>query len=475
MRRLGRAGAALGVVLALGAVCAGDAGDAAGTASPIASAARAGFAPGAPGVGDRYFPDAGNGGYDVQHYDLQLRYDPDSGQLDGHAVITAVATQNLSRFDLDFGRLAISTLTVNGTRATWVKAGQELVITPAAGLRDGRRFSVDVRYAGQPGVGPEATEVDSGFIRSRTGAVAVDEPTGAADWYPANDHPRDKASYTFAITVPAGVTAVANGVLVGSAAAPGNQTTWRWREDAPMASYLATVAIGRYRIQTGPGNLFVAVADSLPQAKVDAVVARTPEVVEFLAGTFGPFPFDGLGGIVPAEPRLRLALETQTRPVYAPGFFDRDSVTSILAHELTHQWFGDSVSLHDWRDIWLNEGFATYGQWMWDEHTGRGSLPDHFAEYYAKTDIWDPPPGDPGPEKLFAPSVYVRGAMTLQALRMTVGDETFFRILRAWADGHRYSTATIAEFIDLAARFGGGSVRGLLNTWLYSPGRPPRP
>ncbi len=366
MGALARAGAALGVLLALGAVCAGDAGDAARAAAPIASAVRAGFVPGAAGVGDQYFPDAGNGGYDVQHYDLQLRYNPDSGQLNGHAVITAIATQNLSRFDLDFGRLAISTLTVNGTRATWAKAGQEQVITPAAGLRNGRRFSVDVRYSGQPGVGPGASSVDSGFIRSKTGAVAVDEPTGAADWYPANDHPRDKASYTFAITVPAGVTAVANGVLVGSAAAPGNQTTWRWREDAPMASYLATVAIGRYRVQTGPGNLFIAVADTLPQAKVDAVVARTPEVVEFLAGTFGPFPFDSLGGVVPAEPRLALALETQTRPIYAPGFFSRDTVTSILAHELTHQWFGDSVSLHDWRDIWLNEGFATYGQWMWD-------------------------------------------------------------------------------------------------------------
>jgi aminopeptidase N len=470
MRRLGRAGVALGVAIALGAVCAGDA---ARLAPP--AVAQPSFTPGAPGVGDRYLPEAGNGGYDVHHYDLQLRYDPGSGQLDGHEVITAVATQNLSRFDLDFGRLAISALTVNGTGARWSKAGQELVITPSAGLRTGRRFSVDVRYAGQPGTGPDAKTVDTGFIRSRTGAVAVDEPTGAEDWYPVNDHPRDKASYTFAITVPAGVTAVANGVLEGTQATGNNETTWRWHEDAPMASYLATVAIGRYRVQTGPGNLFIAVADTLPPAKVDAVLARTPEIVQFLAGMFGPFPFDSLGGIVPAEPRITYALETQTRPVYGSTFFDRDNATTVLAHELTHQWFGDSVSLHDWRDIWLNEGFATYGQWMWDEHTGQGSMRDHFEEYYGKTDVWDPPPGDPGPDKLFAPSVYVRGAMTLQALRMTVGDATFFRILRAWADGHRYGTGTTSEFIDLAARLGGGSVRGLLNTWLYSPGRPPHP
>jgi aminopeptidase N len=455
------------------------------TAGPVVTDGGVTYRQGTSGLGDQYFPEAGNGGYDVSHYHLEIRYDPASGRLDGHAVITAIATENLFRFDLDFGGLAISSLAVNSSPAGWARQSlQELVIVPVAGLRAGREFTVDVRYGGLPGSDVPGTGNElEGFIRTPDGAVVAGEPHSATDWFPVNDHPRDKATYDFALTVPDGVTAVANGVLDGSESRDG-WTTWRWSEHAPMASYLATVAIGRFRLMASVHNglpVYSAVAATLQADVVDPIVARTPEIVDFLASLFGPYPFESMGAIVPDARRLSFALETQTRPVYAPSFFFAGTEvdkTSLLAHELAHQWYGDSVSLSTWRDIWLNEGFATYAQWLWEEHLGAATVAQSFDRTYAAAadgPVWQPPPGDPGEEKLFGASVYHRGAMTLQALRVAVGDEKFFAILRGWAAAKHWANATTAEFVAFSEQLSGRSLKALFDAWLNTDAKPPPP
>jgi aminopeptidase N len=436
--------------------------------------------PGAAGLGDRYFPDAGNGGYDVVNYRLEIRYAPATGELDGHAVLTTVAVQALSRFNLDFGELAISALDVDGTPAAYHRAGPtELEVTPARPIRRAARFTVDVRYRGTPGAAP----LDHGFIRTGDGAVVAGEPASSTDWFPANDHPRDKATYDFAITVPEGLTAVANGVSGGNESA-GGWTTWRWQEHAPMATYLATMAVGHFRLttRTGAGGLPVvsAIADTLPSEQADVAIGRSAEIVEYLSSVFGPYPFDTVGGIVPDAPKLGFALETQTRPVYSSVFFTRGSQldrTFVVAHELAHQWFGDSVSVREWQDIWLNEGFATYAQWLWGEHVGLGTVQESFDAQYNRdaAALWSTPPGDPGAKSLFHQSVYQRGAMTVHALRLAVGDDAFFRILKDWTAGHRYGTGTTAELVALAERVSGHSLRSLFDAWLLGTVKPPYP
>ena len=440
---------------------------------------------GAPGIGDPYFADYGNSGYDVTHYRLALRYTPQSGQLDGDATLSAAATANLYAFDLDLGPLAVRSVTVDGAAAAWVRAGaRELVVTAPRRLRDGQPFTVEVRYRGVPH-GAGSPNDPEGFLRTRDGgAVVAGEPESATDWYPSNDHPRDKATYEFAVTVPDGFAVVANGVPDGvpdrSGAADPGWTTWRWAEHAPMATYLATVAIGRFRLLTGTSDgiaVYTAVAASLPADRIDPAVARTPEIVRFLSTRFGPYPFEAMGAIVP-DIGLAFSLETQTRPVYAPGAFRADNPddrTSVVAHELAHQWYGDSVSVHDWRDIWLNEGFATYAQWLWDEHLGRRTVAQDFDRAYGQPASWTPPPGDPGAAHLFAPSVYQRGAMTLQALRLAVGDATFFAILRGWAVARRYGNGSTAQFVAFASRTAGRPLDTLLHTWLYADTKPPHP
>ena len=248
-----------------------------------------------------------------------------------------------------------------------------------------------------------------------------------------------------------------------------------------MASYLATVIIGSYRVQEGTHDgkpVVTAVQTSLPTT-IDTTMARTPEIIDYLSSVFGPYPFEAMGGIVIADQRIRFALENQSRPVYSRFFFGRGNDDSgVLAHELTHQWFGDSVSVNEWVEIWLNEGFATYGQWLWTASQGGPSLQQMFDQNYgAPASSWSIPTGAPGgPEKLFDNfAVYTRGAMTLHALRVTVGDDAFFKILKAWPEEKKNGNAVTTEFIALAERISGQQLDQLFNDWLYGTVRPPRP
>jgi aminopeptidase N len=457
------------------------------TATPSAAVSR-NFQPGAEGIGDPYFPEYGNGGYDVGNYDLKLRYDPAKDELSGTAVISAIATGDLSRFNLDFAGLTVQGLEVDGAVAKWSQTETELVVTPARGLPSGSQFNMEVTYSGvpkpfgRPGLG------GTGFLHTPTGALAIGEPESASSWFPVNDHPMDKATYTFAITVPDGLAAVSNGVPEGTTPATAGWTTWKWSERSPMASYLATVAIGRYRVKQSAHNgkpVFTAVAASLPDGPADKAMARTTEVADFLASKFGPYPFESYGGFVHDETRISFALETQSRPAYSPGFFPSDAVacrpagdgTWVVAHELAHQWFGNSVSVQQWKDIWLNEGFATYAQWMWYEKDGGPSVAATFdCEYNSvASEVWEIPPGDPGPNRLFSSSVYRRGGMALHALRLTVGDEAFFRILSTWTAEKRNSNAAVADFVTVAERVSGKPLRPLFDAWLFGKTKPARP
>ncbi|MFK4104410.1 M1 family metallopeptidase [Streptomyces sp. NPDC019531] len=431
---------------------------------------------GASGAGDPYFPLAGNGGYHVGHYDLTLRYDPGSGHLDGKAVLTARATQRLSRFDLDFEGLTVTGLTVDHTKADFRRDGQELVVTPRRALRKGERFTVTVSYQGKPGPVTDPDGSLDGWIPTDDGAFVAGEPQGAMTWFPANNHPTDKSSYDFTITVPKGRTAVANGVLLSQRTAHG-ATTFRWRQSEPMAAYLATATVGKFKVEqftTRNGIRVYNAVDPREAAAAAPVLKKLPSVLEWETKFFGPYPFRAAGSIVDRAPNVGYALETQSRPVY-----DRAPDVSTLVHENAHQWFGDSVSLTSWKDIWLNEGFATYAEWLYAEQHGGDSAQKTFDDLYARPasdGLWEFPPGDPGSgANIFGTPVYARGAMTLHVLRTTVGDRAFFRTLRAWAAEHREGNGTTAQFVRLAERVSGKKLDGLFKTWLSAPGKPNRP
>jgi hypothetical protein len=625
-------------------------------------------------------------------YLLDVAYDPEPDVLEGDATIRARATQDLSSFNLDLDWLTVESVKVDGRRAGWTQDGSELIVTPRTGLRDRWSFTTVARYAGIPKTLESPWAGVNGFIHTDDGAVVVGQPHVAATWYPVNDHPSDKAAYTFRITVPAGLEAVANGTLEG-VRTKRDRTTWTWDAEEPMASYLSTAAIGEFDLRaykeggvrywdaidadllappaaprtgeqfaisqtgqpsfkrltrtitvpasgaslsfwitrstepnwdfafveahtagepdwttlpdlnghtsehtgsscpawlglhpflaayqtdsgdgtcspggtsghwwaasgpsdgweqwvvdlsafagtdvevsityasddfvqwpgvfvddivvsSGPGttsfeddgntmdgwtvpgapegsppnpNDWIAgtVADTPPPlgAAVETSLARQGEIVDFLSGMFGRYPFSSAGAIVDDDGRIQFALETQTRSVYSYLFFTIPGLgDSIVVHELAHQWYGNSLTLAQWQHVWLHEGFAVYAEWLWAEREGFATTQDSFDAYYfgipEDDPFWALTIGDPGPDALFDDPVYLRGAMTLQQLRVTVGDDDFFRILRKWARARAGENVTTDDFVELAERISGQDLGPLFEAWLFMPGRPALP
>ncbi|MEU6406360.1 M1 family metallopeptidase [Streptomyces sp. NPDC046985] len=434
--------------------------------------------PGGYGLHDPYFPRAGDGGYDVAHYGLTLAYDPARHLLTGTAVITARATQDLSAFDLDLKGLQVRSVDVAGEGAAFQRAGQELTVRPHHDLDRGETFRTTVRYAGAPETLTDPDGSKEGWLRTADGALALGEPVGSMAWFPGDDHPSDKAAYDIAVTVPKDLQAVSNGELASTATAAG-RTTYRWHEAEPMASYLATVAIGRFTVSRstlkGGLPLYTAV-DPTQAAASRAALAELPGILDWEQRVFGPYPFSSAGAIVDRPKDAGYALETQTRPVF-PGAPD----TRTLVHELAHQWYGDSVTPATWQDMWLNEGFATYAEWLWDEDHGGPTAQQTFDRLYddasADDPVWSFPPGRPSDAAHISDRpVYARGAMVLHKIRQTVGDVAFLGILRGWAAAHRHGNASTAQFTAYVEQQAPGDDFGAIwRDWLYGDGRPAHP
>jgi hypothetical protein len=640
--------------------------------------------PGSSGVGDPYFPRAGNGGYDVRHYGLDVSYSPKSDRLRGVATIEATAKQGLSSFNLDLVGLKVRSVRVGGVRARWRRKGGELTVVPRTALRAGRRFQTVVAYDGVP-----VSDGETGFIPTADGALIAGEPDVAATWFPVNDHPSDTATYSFRISVPRGLEAIANGELA-SMEQRGTRSIWHWEAREPLAPYLATASIGQFELhayevdgikywdaidpglltepkpRTGaryaltrsgqrsykrlkrtldvpaggatlsfwihretepaadyffveartaggedwttlpdreghasrltgfdcartlklhpflrhyqtarePGDCSArgtsgawwavsgtntgyerwtvdlaryagrsvevslsAVSDRLTQfggvfvddisvssgpgstsfeadddpldgwtvpgppagspanpddwtagtveqappsvgTTAQKALARQPEIIGFLAELFGPYPFSAAGSIVDDVANLGFALEIQTRPIYSPAFFsdaNGEENERVVVHELAHQWVGDSLTVAAWRNVWLNEGFASYAEWLWSEHEGDMTAEEIF-DAYARTPAgssgWKIKIGDPGPKHMLDSPVYTRGAMTLHALRKRIGDAAFFRLLRRWTEAHRGQNVSIGQFTALAERISGKQLDTFFRTWLFTPRKP---
>jgi aminopeptidase N len=552
----------------------------------------AGCTAGSSGIGDPYFPLLGNSGYDVQHYTLDLDLDVAGGLIAaGRATIEAVTLLDLCTFNLDFLGLEIDAITVDGQPAAFSRHGGELTVRPNAPLAAGGRFTTEIAYHGRP-IGQEAPTVvtllgdifgailgggeqkpgpeegeqyGSGWWRGREEIFIAGEPAGAESWFPVNGHPADKATYTLRLTVPEPYSVVSNGMLTETSST-GTGTTTVWESRNPMASYLVTLHAGRLAIEVreGPQGLPIrtAFAASVPQAQ-RVMFDRMPAMIDYFASVFGPYPFESAGGTVVGAP-IPFALETQTLPIFgALPLVGSSSLTgeelsaleALVAHELAHQWFGDAVSLLRWQDIWLNEGFATYAQILWIEHTqGVVARNHHVAYVYAfhaalnpfqdpaqlaslnardviqgyrtfsrrflgitvgerfvrdyqgglaaatEADLenitgeeglaqlaalgvtadYFPGPdartGDPGPGELFSPSmVYERGALTLHALRLHLGDEVFFTILRTWMERFHNGNATTEDFMALAEEISGEQLDDFFQSWLFEPALPDLP
>jgi aminopeptidase N len=432
---------------------------------------------GAPGLGDAYYPRLGNSGYDVEHYRLELDIDPERGTLFGTARIEARALHGLSSLYLDLWELEVDDVRVGGEAADFERSEGKLHVVPRTPLRGGDPFEVEVVYGGRPSARPDPSVPKGlggvGWWNHQDEVYVLSEPSGASTVFPANDHLLDKATFEVSVRAPRAWTVASNGTLQR---VEQSYRSWEWHFSArePMATFLFTVAVGRFDVvdEVGPDGLILRhyfPEGSDPEQYTE--FAATSEMLAFFEERFGPYPFEAYGGIASNLP-VGAALETQTIPVYGAKAVDEQ----VIAHELAHQWFGNHVTATQWRDIWLHEGFAEYGAWLWGEaQHGRGWLELHVerASIVARRAELGPP-AEPLPDDLFGLSTYLRGPLVLHALREEVGDEVFFRILREWSRSHGGGNARIEDFVEIASRVAMRDLGPLLEAWLYADELPAR-
>jgi aminopeptidase N len=428
---------------------------------------------------DPYVPDHGDASYDVAHYGLALRYRPESNRLDGDATLACVTTMPVTAFQLDLHQLTIAKLSATGiTVARWAQRGSKVLVTLRTAVPAGRSFTLKIRYSGQPGTIGSAALGDAGWEELADGVIVAAQPHGAPTWFPCNDRPDNKATYDFELAAPSDYYVAMSGTKTGSSRRS-STTTWTYRQSDPMASYLATVQIGRYEPIDQPAvvPLRVVAPGDIGGAGFDASFGQQPAMMAFFVDRFGPYPFDDYTTVITDDP-LEIPLESQSLSTFGRNFVSSDwDAVRLVAHELAHQWFGNAVTLRRWRDIWLHEGFACYCEWLWSEEAGQRSASECAAYHHAQLrgKPKDLVLSDPGAELMFDDRVYKRGALTLHALRVTVGDMAFFHLLRSWVSEHSGGSVTTEDFVAHCTDHVEADLGPLFDAWLYQTPVPDLP
>ncbi|MFE3885979.1 M1 family metallopeptidase [Streptomyces lydicus] len=440
------------------------------------------------GLGDRLFPLLGNTGYDVTSYDVSLDYSGHNDRpLNATTVITARATTELDHVNLDFARGTVRSVEIGGLPAAHQQHGEDLVLTPAFHISAGQEVKISIEHTSEPrGKG------DGGWLRTSDGLAMANQADAAHRVFPCNDHPSDKALFTFHITAPQELTAVANGLPLSPGARAGRRT-WTYRTTHPMATELAQVSIGKSSVVLRHGPHGLPVRDVVPTAHRRALapwLAKTPAQIAWMERKVGPFPFEAYGVLI-ASARTGFELETQTLSLFEKAMFTTDRlpawyVESVMLHELAHQWFGDSVSPRRWSDVWLNEAHATWYEALYaqERSNGRATLEARMRHAYQESDGWRAEGGPPAAPKapspgqkigIFRPVVYDGSALVLYALRQKIGAAAFDRLERAWVERHRDGVADTADFVQLSSQVAGQDLTGFFQDWLYGDRTPPMP
>ena len=419
---------------------------------------------------DHYAPQSGDLTFDVESYDLDIQYRVRTNRLQGRAVINAVAAIDTRSVALDLVGLRASRVRVDGDPRTLMQQGpRKLRVIPPRAFEAGEPFSIEVQYAGAPA--PRRSRWGAiGWEELDDGVLVAAQPIGAPTWFPCNDRPDDRARYRMAVTVDEGYAVAATGVGAPPQRTRG-RTKWEFASDLPVATYLAAVHIGRY-VETPLGRARLVHPAAL-RARVTHAFRDVPRMIGVFEDAFGPYPQDHCTIVVTPDP-LEIPLEAQGLAVFGSNHLDPDS-ERLVAHELAHQWFGNSVGIGHWRDIWLNEGFACYSEWLWSEASGGPTAATLAAQHHASLRRLpqDLVLTDPGPDLMFDDRVYKRGALTLHVLRRRVGDEVFFAVLRRWVQQHRHGLVSTDDFRQCVEDVAGAGHGPLLASWLDRPPLPP--
>jgi hypothetical protein len=443
--------------------------------------------------GDTLFPNQGNGGYDVIHYDVDIAWTPvaplPQSTIDATTTIEATTTGDaLDSFGLDLEGLTVTSVTVDGDPAVFSRLEgdpngtepppkRKLVVTPADPVTG--PFTVVVDYEGVPTTHFDNDGSIGGWIKTADGALFLGQPTGSMTGFPNNNTPKDKATYTFTIDVPETLEVASNGELVSSAIAAGRRT-WVWDQEEPMASELSLITIGQYDVLESDVSLsggrtiheWSFVDSNLSpsvKANINSMRAQLSAVLTGLEGLFGPYPGNSTGVVVDIA-NTGYALETQDR-----AFFPGNIGQTTFVHELVHQWYGDAVAPADWNGLWVNEGMAT-----WAPTRVSGNTETTYFNTWNNTSsgsgLWTvPPSGMTSTEELYGWQSYTRGAMTYEALRAAIGDPAFFQLIKQWQTAYSGQTRHWNDLITMAEQISGRDLDAFFQDWIYDANKPAWP
>ncbi|QOV33917.1 M1 family metallopeptidase [Streptomyces ferrugineus] len=453
------------------------------------SAAGTSGTPGPETLGDPVYPALGNDGYRVAAYHLDFSYDATTHLVDATATLRIRTTQALSRLSLDCLGLDIRSVRVGGRRAAHEQVDEKLRVTPARTLPAKSWVTVRVEYSADP----RRALAHTAWVDTPDGFAVCPQPNSAHTVFPCNDHPSDKADFTFRLTVPGGLRGVASGLLVRTENLDGGRTAYTYRSREPIATELVQITVGDYVVRERQGPHGLPLRDIVPTARAEALepaLALTPGIVAWLEARLGAYPFETYG-LLPCnsdDPEAFdfTGLETQTLTLYKPNFLlqEEKKIGSHMMHELVHSYFGNSVSPATWADLWLNEGHADFYGLLyryergWADSMGLTTLEARMKDTYARGDQWRHdwgPVAAPNAENLFESQRYLGGVLVLYALRNLVGEVAFNALERAFLARHRDSSASTRDYITVASEVTGQDLSGFLRDWLYGTKTPRMP
>lgn len=426
-------------------------------------------------AGDPYSAELGNSGYDVQKYKLQLTLDPATTFIEARVTITATITAQIEQVSLDFIGFSIHQVTFMGHPTEYQRLVNKLLVDLPVSLSSDKECVLEISYSGEPVI-----EASAYFpFGSHIGLInpdgeslfAASEPDGSRYWFPCNDHPRDKATYRFELTVPVGMTGVANGKLIDDpipvpdAFSNGwDGELYIWEHNYPVATAFVTVAVAKYERVEGhsprgiPLRSYVFPED---QERFQSYQTRIGEMIDWLSEKFGPYPFEEFGFVMVKG--LRASLETQTMVLLDNTMLNEE----VLVHEIAHMWFGDWVSLDSWGDIWRSEGFATYTQLLWSTRNQPEHLELTIREMadYITTNPSGYPLNFPPRAEMFGRDSYNKGAVVAHALREKMGDDAFYEGLRVYFERYGGDVASHAEFQSVMEAAAGFKLDEFFQNW----------
>ncbi len=417
--------------------------------------------------------------FDVLHYEFDWKLDFAAQRIKGKAVIKIQSLGTLDRITLHFAdNMNVTRIKQDNIPVSFVHQNELLDIYPLYVLKPKEEITLTISYSGSPQSGLNFTYHGNDPI-----VWSLDEPIGAREWFPCHDVPTDKATVKMHISVSDDMIVASNGVLIDVISNPDLTKTYTWEENYPISTYLISIAATNYQtfsdVYTSDSQtmevLFYAYPEHFAEAQEDFSV--TVPMIAFYADLFGEYPFlEEKYGM--AEIPGNASMEHQTctslssRLVTGTHRYDY-----IIAHELAHQWWGDLVTLTDWADIWLNEGFATYSDALWVESLyGFEGLKSRMSDfkniYFTYHEGEDHPIYDPPSGHLFCEIEYEKAAWVLHMLRFVVGDSNFWRILREYAQIYAFSNASTEDFRAVCENIHGGDLGWFFDQWIYEAGYP---